>query len=171
MKGCEQWLYGLIKFSDHSDCHAEVYRRGSKKRSRKTSDKMIWCVIFKVTGYPVESDLEGSQSTLRRWVHWQVLPPRWEMPMVWAKRETACPENCHADTWAGLVPLSPRVSAAWVLWELPLRHPQGQREAPPQEETIVFSFKAKNPLASPEQLTYFIPRNMRQSPIMVPLLC
>jgi len=34
-------IHDLIKFSDHSDCHVEMYQRGSKKRTRKTSDDMI----------------------------------------------------------------------------------------------------------------------------------
>lgn len=34
-------IHDLIKFSDHSDCHVEMYQRGSKKKNRKTGDNMI----------------------------------------------------------------------------------------------------------------------------------
>lgn len=34
-------IHDLSKFSDHSDCHVEMYHSGSKKRTRKTSDNMI----------------------------------------------------------------------------------------------------------------------------------
>ena len=34
-------IHDLIKFSDHSDCHVEMYQRESKKKNRKTGDNMI----------------------------------------------------------------------------------------------------------------------------------
>lgn len=34
-------IHDLIKFSDHADCHVDMYQKGSKKRARKTGDDMI----------------------------------------------------------------------------------------------------------------------------------
>lgn len=124
-----------MRFSDHSGCRVEMYQRGSKKRSRKTSDNMIWYVIFKITCYQVENELEGSQSTLGRWVHWQGQPPRWEMLMVWAKTEAACLENGHGDTWVGSLPLSPCMALCGSWEGCPPRCLHTRRETPLQEDS------------------------------------
>lgn len=133
-----------------------MYQRGSKKRNRKTSDNMIWCVTFKITDYQVENDLEGSQSTLGRWVHWQVQPPRWAMLMIWAKGEAACPENCPGDTLVGSLPLTPCVGTVWVLMLLRL-FPQNHTPVPPSNRNQLLLSKPLE-AAAEKNKTWLEPR-------------
>lgn len=117
---------------------------------------------------------EGAR-VLARWVHWQVQPPRWEMLLVWATRETARLESHHGETQQLALPLSLRAAlcGSWgaafqgvcmdrvrssssgrLLRDCSLRF-QGQKLSRPSWVIDLF----------------FSPRHMRQQPVLVPLLC